>query len=256
MGDVVRYSVRAQSKVEKLVKGLIPDPRRTAHQSVLDTLRRAILSGDLPGGSHLVQAEIAEQLQVSTTPVREALRDLAAEGLIRLDAHRGAVVHECSVAEMEEVYELRRILEPVAIRRSLERITDAELDRAEEILEEMESQSDFGSWVHLNREFHAMIEDAADSPRLAAILKSLRNVSALYVGLSMQGETRDFSSANHEHREILEACRARDVERAVAVVLQHLEITRHAIREEDLERLALGDGSVRESRGRKSRAES
>lgn len=228
------------------MKGLVPGHRRTAHQSVVETLRRAILSGVLPGGSHLVQADIAEQLQVSTTPVREALRDLAAENLIRLDAHRGAVVHECSVAEMEEIYSLRRILEPEAIRRALDRITDAELKKAEEVLLKMESETDFGTWVELNREFHARLEDAAGSPRLAGILKSLRDVSALYVGLSMQGEARDLRSANAEHREILEACRARDRERAVAVVLQHLEVTRSAIREEDIIRAtqnrSLADG--------------
>jgi DNA-binding GntR family transcriptional regulator len=220
--------------MEEQVKRLVPGHRRTAHQSVVDTLRRAILSGVLPGGSHLVQADIAEQLQVSTTPVREALRDLAAEGLIRLDAHRGAVVHECSVGEMEEIYGLRRILEPEAIRRALERVTDAELDRAEGILKDMESEDDFGTWVDLNREFHALIEDASGSPRLAAILKSLRDISALYVGLSIQTDARDFQSANAEHRAILEACRARDQQRAVEVVLRHLEVTRHAIREENV----------------------
>lgn len=222
------------------MKRLVPGYRRTAHQSVVDTLRRAILSGVLPGGSHLVQADIAEQLQVSTTPVREALRDLAAEGLVRLDAHRGAVVHECSVAEMEEIYGLRRILEPEAIRRALERITDTELDRAEKILVEMEAETDFGTWADLNRDFHALIEDAAGAPRLASILKSLRDVAAIYVGLSMQAEARDFRSANAEHRAILEACRARDSERAVAVVIQHLEVTRDAIREEDIARAAGG----------------
>lgn len=219
------------------MKRLVPGYRRTAHQSVVETLRRAILSGDLPGGSHLVQADIAEQLQVSTTPVREALRDLAAEGLVRLDAHRGAIVHECSVAELEEVYLLRRILEPEAIRRSLGLITDAELDRAEAILVEMEAEQDFGVWADRNREFHALIEDAARSPRLAAILKSLRDVAAIYVGLSMQMAERGFPRANHEHRAILDACRARDADRAVAVVLEHLDATRNAISEDDIARV-------------------
>jgi DNA-binding GntR family transcriptional regulator len=201
---------------------------------VLETLRRAILSGNLPGGSHLVQADIAEQLQVSTTPVREALRDLAAEGLVRLDAHRGAIVHDCSAEELEEVYRLRRMLEPEAIRRSLLHITDHELDRAEAILVEMESEADYGAWADLNRDFHALLEEAARSPRLAAIIKSLRDVAAIYVGLSMQMAERGFTPANHEHRAILDACRARDADRAVTHVLEHLDATIHALTEENL----------------------
>ena len=82
--------------------------RQTAHEYVREVLRRAILSGDIPVGSRLVQAELATTLEVSTTPVREALRDLASEGLIQFDPHRGAVVSELSGEELQEIYEIRR----------------------------------------------------------------------------------------------------------------------------------------------------
>ncbi len=77
--------------------------RRTAHEFVKDSLRRAILRGDLSGGSRLIQADLATMLNVSTTPVREALRDLATEGFITLDRHRGGVVRELNWSEMEEI---------------------------------------------------------------------------------------------------------------------------------------------------------
>ena len=91
--------------------------RRTAHEFVKDSLRRAILRGDLSGGARLIQADLAAMLNVSTTPVREALRDLATEGLITLDRHRGGVVRELNWLElMEEIRLIRQQLEPLAVR--------------------------------------------------------------------------------------------------------------------------------------------
>src|SRR5690242_7828107 len=85
--------------------------RRTAHEFVRESLRRAILRGDLTGGERLIQADIAATLEVSTTPVREALRDLAAEGLISLDRHRGGVVRGLNWEDMEEIRKIRHQLE-------------------------------------------------------------------------------------------------------------------------------------------------
>jgi DNA-binding transcriptional regulator YhcF (GntR family) len=89
-----------------------PGPKRqTAHQYVVESLRNAIVEGVLTPGTRLIQAAIAEELEVSTTPVREALQDLAAEGLVRLDPHRGAIVYGFDLAECREIYELRMLLE-------------------------------------------------------------------------------------------------------------------------------------------------
>ena len=82
--------------------GLTAGTRQTAHEYVREVLRRSILNGDLPGGSRLVQAELAATLEVSTTPIREALRDLASEGLVRFDPHRGAVVTELDDEDLRD----------------------------------------------------------------------------------------------------------------------------------------------------------
>ncbi|MFB4277422.1 MULTISPECIES: GntR family transcriptional regulator [unclassified Nonomuraea] len=205
-------------------------PARTAHAFVYETLRRAILGGDLPLGYRLVQADVAAQLKVSITPVREALRDLAGEGLIRIDAHKGAMIRELDMAEVREIYELRRMLEPVSIRKAVERITDDELDRAAALLELMEEERDPGQWVELNRQFHAVFGDAARSPRLCAILKGLRDGAAVYVGLSLRGQERARrEQADRDHRELLAAFRQRRAEAAVEIVLRHLDATMAAI---------------------------
>ncbi|TYB61868.1 GntR family transcriptional regulator [Nonomuraea sp. PA05] len=209
-------------------------PARTAHAFVYETLRRAILGGDLPLGYRLVQADIAAQLKVSITPVREALRDLAGEGLIRIDAHKGAMLREPDLAEVREIYELRRMLEPVSIRKAVERITDEEIDRADRLRELMEAELDRGEWVELNRQFHAVFSDAAGSPRLRAILKGLRDGAAVYVGLSLRGQERTRrDEADRDHRDLVTAFRRRHAEEAVKIVLRHLDATMLA-----LERLA------------------
>src|SRR5690349_18480778 len=104
--------------------------RKTAHEYVKDSLRQAILRGAIPGGTRLVQADVASELQVSTTPVREALRDLATEGLIRLDPHRGAIVSQLSYGEAVEIQQICKLLEPEAMRQAALAITDDTLKQA------------------------------------------------------------------------------------------------------------------------------
>ena len=203
--------------------------RRTAHEFVRDTLRRRILSGALSPGTRLVQADLASQLKVSTTPVRESMRDLAAEGLIRLDVHRGAIVHELDIDEVREIYEIRRLLEPYALKRALDNFSDEDLEQAESLQRQMESESDPGSWADLNRRFHAGLIEPANLPRLSGILKSLRDLSAMYVGLSLRLRGAPPLSANHDHRELLDACAAKDKARAAAVLDRHLVATVEAL---------------------------
>jgi DNA-binding GntR family transcriptional regulator len=200
-------------------------PRRTTHQFVRETLRRAILSGALAGGTRLVQADVAAQLDVSTTPVREALRDLVADGLILFDPHRGAIVRELDMTELVEVYEIRKALEPLAMRMAAERITDQQLAAARELQRKMDTETDSGAWADLNRQFHALLEGAAGSPRLAAITKSLQDTAAIYVAHSIKVEPKRIKAGNREHKALITALRARDGERAAQVLVEHLDHT-------------------------------
>jgi DNA-binding GntR family transcriptional regulator len=205
------------------------EERRTAHQSVRDSLRRAILGGVLSGGTRLVQADVAAQLKVSTTPVREALRDLAAEGLIQFDPHRGAIVHELNLNELVEVYEIRKVLESLAIRKATQRITAEQLAAAAALQDKMDGEHDSGAWVEYNWQFHSLLERAANSLRLASMVKTVQDAAAIYVGHSLKVEPQRMATGNREHREILEAMRRRDADRAVALLVQHLEATLGAV---------------------------
>jgi DNA-binding GntR family transcriptional regulator len=208
-----------------------PGRSRTAHEYVLATLRSAILGGTLAGGTRLVQTELAMQLEVSTTPVREALRDLATEGLVFFDPHRGAVVRSLDIDEVREIYELRITLEPLMVRRVVERLTGSHLDRAEELNRRLETETNLSVWVELNREFHAIFSEVGGESRLAGILASLRDSASAYVSLSLEARPQQVPEANTEHAELVRLYRDRDVDGAVDLTLRHLRSTLTAIEE-------------------------
>ncbi|MFC7403759.1 GntR family transcriptional regulator [Georgenia alba] len=202
---------------------------RTAQQLTYEALRNAILRGDLPPGTRLTQSEVAARLSVSTTPVREALRRLASEDLVRIDAHRGAIVRAVDKAELREIYEIRLLLEPLAMRKATPNITEEALDRAEAYWERMNTVSDPGQWAQDNRAFHAIFAEAAVSPKLVQILGTLRDTSATYIRWLVVADPDLPARANREHRDLLDAVRARDAERAAQVEEAHLRNTFEAM---------------------------
>jgi DNA-binding GntR family transcriptional regulator len=204
---------------------------RTAHEYALDTLRSAILTGALTGGTRLVQTELAAQLKLSTTPVREALRDLAMEGLVVTDPHRGAVVRTLDIDEVREIYQLRIVLEPIMVRRVVERITDEQLGHAEDLAKRMQTETNLSTWVGLNREFHAIFAEPDNKSKLSGILANLRDSASVYVGLSLEARPEQVPEANDEHADLVRLYRQRDTETIVELTLQHLRSTLAAIEE-------------------------
>lgn len=203
--------------------------RQTAHEYVREVLRRAILNGDLASGSRLVQAELAATLDVSTTPVREALRDLASEGLVRFDPHRGAVVTELDVEDVRDIYEIRTILEPHAIRQAVPHISDHLLAQLRTLHQRMIDEKHSASFVDLNRTFHMAIYEAGSSPRLLSILRSLEDAAVMYIGASLKRVPGVRDNAIQDHEAILKTLEARDAEGAVEAILKHLKLPNWAI---------------------------
>ncbi len=203
--------------------------RRTAQELVRDTLRLAILTGDIPGGARLVQADLAEQLQVSTTPVREALRSLAAEGLVRLDSHRGAVVRRLTRDEVMEIFELRCLLEPAVLHRAVPRVTDEHLEQAAEIEARMAAETDPARWAQLNRDFHGVFMTAAESQRLRQMVETLQDAFSAYIVSAMVQDDARRKKANAQHKTLLQAVRKRDADAASETMVSHMRLTLEGI---------------------------
>lgn len=201
---------------------------RTAQEVIVHELRTRILAGRLAPGTPLRQSEIAEALGVSTTPVREGLRQLAVEGLVDGDPHRGMWVHRPTSAELQEVYRIIEPLERMAMEEAARRITPDELAEAEALTREMDGKVDLPGWVGLNLRFHALLLDAARMPVLASTLRRLRNLSSLYVAASLTSSAELIDRARHEHKDLLDALREGQSERAGRIAIQHLEATRAA----------------------------
>lgn len=218
---------------------------QTREKFVADQLREAILRGYYKPGQKLDQTEIAESLNVSRSPVREALRTLAAENLVQMYPHRGAVVATLSVEELEEIYFLRGTLEGVAVRLATSKIGQPHLTQLKTILEKMNQTSDLDEWLELNREFHNTIYEVINRPRLLSIIQSLRNISAPYTRqyISSPEHLRE-TQLGHQH--ILEALHDRDGERAEEETKKHLKVLcdRVLVSVESLANLALETESL------------
>jgi DNA-binding GntR family transcriptional regulator len=189
---------------------------------IAESLRTDILRGKLKSKQPLRQDEIATRFGVSKIPVREALFQLKAEGLVTFFPNRGAAVSELSPAEVDEIYIMRMALETVALRRAIPNLTIANLTQAEEILQAMDQERNAARWGEFNWEFHATLYYPANLPRLMEWVKILHANVARYLIIYLAGMDYQVVS-QREHREILEACRHGDIEAAAAHLEQHLQ---------------------------------
>jgi DNA-binding GntR family transcriptional regulator len=203
---------------------VLPIQRQTLTSMTLDALRERILHGTYPEGEPLRQDALAEELGVSRIPVREALRQLEAEGLVTFNPHRGAVVSTLSLGEIEELFELRSQIETDLLRRAMPNVTNEDVTRAKEILDAYETalrNGEVASWGAMNWQFHSTIYAPADRPFTMGVAQKLHQQCDRYLRMQLElthGETR----ANDEHRGILAAVRKRDAKRAVQLLRDHI----------------------------------
>ncbi len=200
-----------------------PRPR-TATNYVSDSLRRSILNGDLVGGTKLRLAEIASTFDVSTTPVREAMRELSFEGLVTIDSYRGGVVTEVTKSEVEEIVRIRQLLEPIAARESVAGMTPIILAEAKAILDEMAASGSWDIWVQGNRAFHRKVYEASQSRRLVSLIKSLQDTQVVFVSATLRKSPMLKETATRDHHEMIEAIAEGDADRLIEITLRHLTI--------------------------------
>lgn len=195
--------------------------QRSTPDLIADALREAILRGIFQEGQSLRQDEIAAKFGVSRIPVREALKQLEAEGLVTLQLNRGATVSVLSPAEVEEICDIRAVLEPLAIELAMPNLTEADLDTATTILASTDQATDAARWSSLNWEFHLALYTPAERPRLLGLIKTLHVNTDRYVRIQLE-KMNYLERSQKEHYQLLESCRQRNVKGAAKLLKQHI----------------------------------
>ncbi len=201
-----------------------PLPRTTVRETTLRALRDMIVAGQLVVGQALRQDELAAQLGISRTPLREAFQILATEGLVRLDPHRGAVVSQPSAQQLLDTYEIREALEVIAGRTAALRSTPDHADRVARVLFQMTTDITPDAWAELNNRFHAEIYSIVPNTQLLALIEIVRNRAGLYVRILAQ-EGRAVRDASDAHEQMLAALRRNDADAMEQLVRSHLRAT-------------------------------
>ncbi|MEV4974234.1 GntR family transcriptional regulator [Streptomyces scopuliridis] len=194
-----------------------PIPSRT--QYVLEAIKHGILTGGLSPGQPLVETELAARFGVSKTPVREALKTLAGTGLVVMSQFKGVTVRTVDAAMAHEVYDVRLLLEPEALRRSLSR--RASLEPAREALVKADEAADRAERSLANREFHRALYLPCGNPLLARMLDEVRDQAAL-VSTVAWAAVPSWEQEAGEHREILRLALAGDAEGAAQALHDHI----------------------------------
>jgi DNA-binding GntR family transcriptional regulator len=203
----------------------------TSSERVYIEIQRQIINGDLQMGARLGEVELAESLETSRTPIREALRRLAADGLVEIQSNRGARVASWTSKDVNEIFVLRALLEGHGASMAASRITDGELAHLEELHAEMDrliperEGPAVGTLNTIHRQFHEAILDAAHSPRLTNLVSAVVQMPLTQRTFRRYTEEGIRRSRIH-HRELLSALRAHDPDWAAAVMHAHLHSAR------------------------------
>lgn len=204
--------------------------RRITADYIVDSIREGINGGVLADGAVLNQADLAVFFGVSRVPVREALRQLQAEGLIDMRAHQLAVVKGLDIDRLMEVYTLRSVIEGWLIEQAIPFITKKRLARARAINEEMRTEQDHSRWLGLNAQFHLSLYDPANRPTTLEMLEQLRLRGERYARMWSHGTgIHRPAETCAEHDRILDLVAAGDATAAAAAIREHVEHTRDRV---------------------------
>ena len=198
---------------------------------VFNTLRRAILKGELKPGERLMEIALADKLGVSRTPIREAIRKLELEGLVVMAPRKGAKVASITERDLNDVLEVRKGMEVLAISLACERITKEEMEHLEEIeahFQTLIESDNLTELAEVDVEFHDTIYQATNNKRLVQLLNNLREQMYRYRMESLKDIAVRRTLAE-EHKSICEALRARDEKKALDYVQLHIDNQQKAI---------------------------
>jgi DNA-binding GntR family transcriptional regulator len=201
------------------------------HEAIFQKLRLLLVEGKIPPGSKLNERELAESLKVSRTPIREAIRRLAADGLVELIANRGAIALQLSVVDVINTFDVIADLEGFSGELAAKNISDAALSELEALQYEMMAsyaRRDLSSYYKLNLRIHQLINQAANNPVLSKLFSQVNaRIEALRFRSNQDGVK--WEKAVEEHQEMLDALKARDSAQMRKIMMQHVKNKRDVV---------------------------
>ena len=203
----------------------MPIQKKTLHEEIADNLREMIMSGELSEGDKIKENELCDLMGISKTPLREALRVLSAEGLIRLIPNRGSYVTTPTFEEIKEMFDVMSVLEGVCARTAVEKMSDRDLSKLEKLHQKLEKnfrRKDQKEYIHQNNLYHAFVQELAGNKTLNQIVNGLRQKILLYRFQSLNLPGR-FEQSIQEHRDLIEAFRKKDSKKAETLMRRHLK---------------------------------
>jgi len=204
---------------------------KSVRELVYETLKKAICDGGFATGTRLVEEELARQLQVSRTPIREAMRRLESEGLVAHVHGKGATVLGFSRDDVIELYSIREALEALAIHYTIQHITTEEITRLKAILDNMRAhfqRKDVGAHFEWNQRFNDLLIHTCKMPRLIRLINTYREHLHHFRYAAMSKHEGRMLEALREHEQILHAIVAKDSVKAESLVRQHLQAAKLA----------------------------
>lgn len=211
--------------MNELVKNTNFNQNKPIREVVYESLRKTIISGVIPVGERIVEKDYAERLNISRTPVREALRMLEIEELVEYIPRVGVIVKRISYEDVIEIYKIRHNLEVLAATSAMEYITEQEIHEIEELLnltEKKNNEGDVEAVIEMFGKFNSMIYKASRMKRLAGMIDRLNEYLQRFRNISISDEQRR-NKALKEHRDILRAIAEKDKESIDRIIKKHLE---------------------------------
>lgn len=206
---------------------------KTRTQLVVETIREKILSGEIKAGQPLRQAALAQELNVSRIPVREALLQLEAEGLVSFEPHKGATATELTAGQVDELFELRAMLEADLLASSIPNLSEEKLDEATGILYQLDralgTENAANKWSELNSSYHSCLYSGSQKSQTQDLVNTLNKNADRYIRMHLLW-AGGISKAESEHNEILVHCKNKDIDQATAILKKHILGSRDEIK--------------------------
>lgn len=195
--------------------------KETLRSNIKDYIQQQIAEGIYRPGDRIVETKLAKELNVSQSPVREAMLELATTGLLEERPYSGTYVRNFTISEIEDIFESRAFVEEHAARRAAQNVTDAQLAKMRAVLEEMEGERELREFVRLDKEFHGLMMDSAGSPALKRVWNLLRMAEWTYLCAAITAFSLDELIA--QHWRIFRYLEAREESSAGAYMFLHIK---------------------------------